>query len=91
MVESPHTLRIPPSAEPEDKKALVAFAKRHGLRNEYLKMVLKGEDKTLVGSVTRHPWQSLTYARWLMHSDTRELVVIVGGPSAFLRTERVWW
>ena len=63
LVESPHTLRIPPSAM--DKKDLVAFSKLHGLRNEYLKDVLAGKPRVLVSKQTQHVWQSLTDVRWL--------------------------
>ena len=85
LVESPHTLRIPPS---NNKKALCAFSKEHGLRNEYLKDALAGKPRILVGAHTQHVWQSVRHVRWMQHENTGELVVIVGGASQFLRTSR---
>jgi hypothetical protein len=87
LVESPHTLRIPPSATA--KKALVEYAKQHGLRNEYLKKSMAGESRVLISTHAHaHEWQSLNHVRWLTHASSGELVVIVGGATNFARTDR---
>ena len=85
LVKAPHTLHLPPSVA--HKKDLVAFSKQHGLRNEYLKDVLAGKPRLLVGH-QQWVWQSLKDVRWLRHEGTGELVVVVGGASSFLRTDR---
>jgi hypothetical protein len=62
LVESPHTLRIPPSATA--KKALVEYAKQHGLRNEYLKKSMAGESRVLISTTRTHTngSRSITFA-----------------------------
>ena len=87
LVVSPSTLRLAPSTCGEDKKALAAFAKAHGLRNEYFKAMIDGGTNKPKDSSGRL-WQLLTSARWLQHSVTNELVVVIGGATEFVRTER---
>ena len=87
VVESPHTLWLAPSTKPCDKKALVAFSKRHGLTNKYIKQHLDGGNNIPYGT-GRRAWQRVDACRWLQHSTTGELVVVVGSAPMFISTER---
>ena len=83
FVQSPHTLHF----IPEEKKERVCFSKQYGLRNQYLKVALAGGDCILFDAV-KQPWQRLDKVRWVQHAETGEFVVIVGGATAFMQSER---
>lgn len=79
VVQPPGYVRVVPT----DDKALTAFTNQYGLRTVYLKDLLAGGRKEHKG------WQRLNAVRWLKHERTRELVVVVGMPSNFLK-EVAW-
>ena len=64
---------------PTDQRALTAFSGTYNLRTVYLNDLLAG------GRTEHKGWQRLNDVRWLKHEGTRELVVVVGKLSNFLK------
>ena len=65
----------------EHEKQLPAFAKKHGLRNEYLRKAL--DLGTPPYRMDHLNWQCLNKVRWHQHTKTGEYVAVVGQQKHF--------